>query len=104
MEHVTVETPYISEYCDFDFYDLVWYHPGLHFKYNDENKTLGRWLDVSHRIGSAMCYLILTKSGTVIEETNVQYVTRDKMIDAQTVAQVENINPDINERLDNTRF
>ena len=54
MEHVTVETPYISEYCDFDFYDLVWYHPGLHFNYNDENKTLGRWLDVSHRIGNDM--------------------------------------------------
>ena len=28
IETVTGKTPDISEYCDFDFYDLVWYHPG----------------------------------------------------------------------------
>ena len=82
MEHVTVEIPYISEYCDFDFYDLVWYHPGLHPNFNDENKTLGRWVDFSHGIGNDMWYLIPTKSVTVIEETNVQHVTRDNMIDS----------------------
>ena len=82
MEHVTIRTPYISEYCDFYFYDLVWYHPGLHPNFNDENRNLGRWLGVSHRIGSDICYLILTKSGTVIEETTIQHVTRDNMIDA----------------------
>ena len=26
IEALTGETPYISEYVDFDFYDLVWYH------------------------------------------------------------------------------
>ena len=51
-----------------------------------------------------MCYLIPTKAGTVIEETTVQHVTRDDMIDAQTVAQVENINTDINERLGNKKL
>ena len=82
MEHVTAKKPFISDYSDFDFYDLVWYHPGLHPNYNDENKTLGRWLGVSHRIRGDMCYLILTKSGTVIEKTTVQHVTRDDMIDS----------------------
>ena len=51
-----------------------------------------------------MYYLIPTKSGTVIEETTIQHVTRDDMIDAQTVAHVENINTDINERLDGNYF
>ena len=102
LDHVTANTPYISEYYDFDFYDLVWYHPGLHPNFNDENRTLGRWLGFFHRIGSDMCYLIPTKAGTVIEETTVQHVTRDDMIDSQIVAQVENINTDINERLDDT--
>ena len=51
-----------------------------------------------------MYYLIPTKSGTVIEETTIQHVTREDMIDAQTVAHVENINTDINERLDGNYF
>ena len=61
MEHVTVKTPEITEYCDFDFYDLVWYHTGLHPNFNDENRTLSRWLGISKRIGSDMCYWILIK-------------------------------------------
>ena len=36
MENVTVKTPHISEFCGFDFYDLVWYHPGLHPNFNDK--------------------------------------------------------------------
>ena len=71
MEHVTVKTPYIYEYCAFVFYESVWYHPGLHPNFNDENKTLVRWLGGSHRIGSDMCYLIPKKLGTVIEETTI---------------------------------
>ena len=103
MDHVTVKTPYISEYCDFDFYDFVWYHPGLNNNFKDEIRNLGRWLGVSHRIGNVICDLILTKSGKVIEETNIQHDTGDDMIDIYTVAQVENINTDINERLDDTK-
>ena len=83
---------------------MVWYHPGLHFNFNDENRTLGRWQDVYHMIGGDLCHLILTKSGTVIEKATVQHVTRDDMIDSKTVEQVENINTDSNERLDDTRF
>ena len=41
-EHVTGKTPDISEYCDFYFYDLVWYHPGLHPIFNDK---VGPWAD-----------------------------------------------------------
>ena len=61
MENVNGKTLDISEYCDFDFYNLVWYHLGLHPNFNGENRTLGQWLDVSHGIGSDMCYWILTR-------------------------------------------
>ena len=104
MEHVTGKILDISEYCDFDFYDLVWYHPGLHPNFNDENRTLGQCIGVSHRIGSCMCYFILKKSGTLVAETTVQHVTRDKIIDYDTAAQVENFNTDINERLDDKKI
>ena len=39
----------------------------------------------------------------MIEETTVQHVTRVDMLDAETAAQVENFNTDINERLDDKK-
>ena len=39
MDHVTGKTPDISEYCDFDICDLVWYHPGIHTNFNDDNRA-----------------------------------------------------------------
>jgi len=104
MEHVTGKTHAISEFCDFNFYDLVWYHPGLYPNFNDENRALGRWLGVSNRIGSDMCYWILTKSGTVIAETTVQHVTRDDMLDATIAEQVATFNSAVIERLDDANF
>ena len=40
----------------------------------------------------------------MIAETTMQHVTRDDILDAETAAQVENFNTDINERLDDTTF
>ena len=71
LESVTGKTLDISEYCDFDFYDLVWYFPDVHPSISQENRALGRWLGVSHRIGSDMCYWILTKNGNVVADTTV---------------------------------
>ena len=36
-EYVTGKTPDISEFIDFDFYDLVWYFPGAHVGISDNN-------------------------------------------------------------------
>jgi hypothetical protein len=55
-EEVTGETPDISEYVDFDFYDWVWYWDTPD---KDNSPKIGRWLGPSHRIGAAMCYYIL---------------------------------------------
>jgi hypothetical protein len=55
LEAITGETPNISEYLDFGFYDLVW-------SKNDAGigeTELGRFLDVSHSVGSLMGYHIL---------------------------------------------
>ena len=52
LEIITGETPDISEYLDFDFYDWVLYR---------SNAGLGevevaKWLGVSHRVGRLMSY------------------------------------------------
>ena len=56
---VTVETSDISEYVDFDFYDLVWYHTGKNTRSRKENQSLRRWMIVMRSVGSDMSYWIM---------------------------------------------
>jgi hypothetical protein len=37
---------------------------------------IGRWLGVSHRVGSGLCYWLLKENGQVLSKTTVQHVTR----------------------------
>ena len=71
LEVVSGETPDISEYLDFGFYDKVSYRENAGL---GETKH-GRWLGVSHKTGSLMCYWVLTAQCTVISRTSVQRVT-----------------------------
>ena len=62
LQYVTGETPDISEYLDFGFYDHVSYKKIVGLEMTD----IGRWLGVYHSIGGLMSYWILTQKGTVI--------------------------------------
>ena len=55
-ESVTGDTPDISEYVDFGFWDLVWFWDKPR---DDRNPKLARWLGVAHRVGSALCYYVI---------------------------------------------
>ena len=68
---MTGETPDISEYLDFGFYDKVLYSDNAGMG----PRLPGRWLGVSHRTGNLMCYSILTKSGHVVSRSTVQPLT-----------------------------
>ena len=67
LEQLTGETPEISEYLDFTFYDWWWYNDNAGL---GETK-LGQWLGISHRVGSLMSYWILTQKGNIILHTMV---------------------------------
>ena len=71
LEKVTGETPEISEYIDFGFYDPCWYKENAGM---GETK-MGRWLGVSHKTGSLMSFWILTPSCRVVSRTSVQRIT-----------------------------
>jgi hypothetical protein len=71
LERITGETVDISEYLDFGFYDWVWYRENAGL---GETK-LGRWLGVSHRVGTLMSFWIVTSTGKVVSRTTVQRVT-----------------------------
>ena len=71
IAQVTGETPDISEYLDFGFYDRVW------FKDNAGLSPMepGRWLGISSRTGRSMCFHILNQKGSVVSRSTVQRVT-----------------------------
>ena len=71
LEKVTGETPEISEYIDFRFYNPRWYKENVGM---GETK-MGRWLGVSHKTGSLMSFWILTPSCHVVSRTSVQRIT-----------------------------
>ena len=71
VEIITGETPDISEYTDFGFYDWIT------FKQNAGlgEIQLGRWLGVSHKVGQLMSYWVLPISGIPISCVTVQRLT-----------------------------
>ena len=71
VEHISGNTPDISEYLDFSIWDLVTFKndPGVH------SAEIGRWMGVSHRVGPEMAYWILPASGIPISCTTVQRIT-----------------------------
>ena len=55
---------------------MVWYHTNQKSDATEEQAHLGYWLGVAHRVGSDLCYWILTKSGKVVARTTVQHITK----------------------------
>ena len=74
LEIITGETPDISEYLDFEFYDWITFRSNAGLG----EVHLGRWLGVSHRIGRLMSYWILPESGIPISASTVQRLTNDE--------------------------
>ena len=95
LEQLTGKTPEISEYLDFTFYDWCWYNDNAGL---GETK-LGRWLGVSHRVGSLMSYWVLTQKGNVISHTTVSRVTNLEMQIDSTKSRLQEFDTAITDRL-----
>jgi hypothetical protein len=79
VEIITGDTPDISNWVDFTFYDWVWY---WHSPNSDDNPRIGQWLGVSHHVGNVgsalvLCYWILSSTGRVLARTTVQHITTE---------------------------
>ena len=86
LERLTGDTIDISEWLDFEFYDLVWYWD---VRDGESKPSVGRWLGVSHHIGSALCYYILTNKGEVISRTTVQHIPQHEFIKPEVQEEVK---------------
>lgn len=73
IERLTGETPDISDWLDFEFYDLV-----IYLKSKNEN-ALARWIGVAEDIGNKLTYKILLENGQVIVRSSVQHLTKDQV-------------------------
>ena len=59
---------------------------------------------ISHKIGSGMCYWVLTVSVKVVSQTSVQHVTCDNILDPAMVERINGFEKSLEERLDDTNF
>ena len=103
-EIVTGRTPDISEYLDFDFYDLVWYWRSAHPSLSEHDQELARWMGVAHRVGSDMCYWLMPVSGVPIVNTTVQHVTAEDLRNPDIQSRVDDFSTRLDQRLDDSNF
>jgi hypothetical protein len=105
-EDVVGETPDISEWMDFDFYDLIWYHdpPDTMAEMTTEIRKLGRWLGVANRVGSALTYWVLTRAGKVLARSTIQHVTNTELLDKSMEERIKDFTETINTRLHEAGF
>ena len=95
LEEMTGETPNISEYLDFTFYDWCWNNDNSGL---GENK-LGKCLGIYHHFGSIMYYWVLPANGSVVSRTTVSRVTNLKAQTDENKARITALDKAIQERL-----
>ena len=91
LEIISGETPDISEYLDFSFYDWVLFRTNAGLG----KEEIGRWLGVSHKVGDMMSYWILPESGIPISCTTVQRVTELELEKEENKERIKEFNEKI---------
>jgi len=97
-EIVTGNTPDISEYCQYWWYEPIHYLEQIN-AFPQDKLTLGRWLGVAHQVGQALCYFVLTETGQVIARTTVQPIPKEILETNQIKQQLIDFDRKIVERL-----
>ena len=92
-EIVAGDTPYITEWLEYDFYQPVWFHSPAAFPV--EKQLLGRWLGVVHGVGQALCYWILPVSGVPIARSTVQSISKDDLTTKEVIDELASYNMSI---------
>ena len=92
-EEVTSNTADISEWLDFEMYDLVyWIDRPNKPDTSDNVRRLSRWLDISHCVGWDMCYWLITDSDKLLSKTSVEHVICDDYFNSEVKKQIDEFN------------
>ena len=94
LGHLTGETPDMSQYLDFGFYDWVWYkeNAGL------DAPRLGRFLDIADAICNTHSFHMLLESGLPIVASTVQRVTQLELETDTNKQRIKSFNDKIADR------
>ena len=65
---------------------------------------LGRWIEVSHRVGSELCYWILSEKGEVLSLTTVHHLTDDKPRDPNIQERISDYHGSLESALGSEEF
>jgi hypothetical protein len=104
-EEVTGQTPDISDWMDFKFYDLVWWlDQPTKPNFTDHTRRLAQWLGVSHQVGLDVSYWLITESGKIISKTSVEHVTSDVYLQTDKKAEIDEFNQKLDESLADASF
>ena len=97
-EIVEGNTPDISEYAQFDWYQLVWYHdPAVQFP--GDTKKLGRWIGVAHDVGSPMTFWVLPTTCKVLARSTVSALTDDDLANPVVQTRIVELDEEIKSRI-----
>ena len=100
-EVIEGNTPDISEYAQFEWYQYVWYHdPAV--KFPDDPKKLGRWIGVAHDVGSPMTFWILPASCRVLARSTVSPLSQDELDDPLVKARLVELDLAVAEKIGNS--
>jgi hypothetical protein len=97
FELVTGNTPDISEYLAFEWYQPVYYYDQPSFP--EQRELLGRWLGVAHNVGQAMCFWVLPKTGVPIARTTVRAITEAEMQTNDVKLELESFDASLMEKI-----
>jgi hypothetical protein len=104
-EEVTGQTPDISKWLDFEFYDLIWWLDcPTKPNFTDATRRLARWLGISHHVGSNLRYWLITESGKIISKTSVEHVTCDDYLQADKKKEINAFNRTLETSLNDANF
>ena len=96
-EVLTGNTPDISEFLEFEWYQPVWIFNSATFP--EQKRTIGRWIGIAHRVGQAMCYWVLPPSGIPIARTTVQAITKEELSTREVLEQIYEYDAEIKTKL-----
>jgi hypothetical protein len=100
-EAIEGNTPDISEYAQFDWYQYVWYHDPESFP--ADNKKLGRWIGVAHDVGAALTSWILPASCKPIARSTVSPLTEEELRKATVQEEMKLLDTAIEAKIGNKR-
>ena len=84
---------------------MVWWldHPTKP-NITDPQRQLAHWLGVSHRVGSDLCYWLITDAGKLISKSSVEHVIHDNYLNEDKKKEINNFNRKLDDLLNDENF